>query len=463
MRAMTGDEIRQATRGRWLARSQPLPARGVSIDSRTASPGDWFVAIVGDQFDGHAYLEAAAEKGCVGAIIALGTSLTADQLAQFPAGVLGVADTREALVDLASYYRSVLPANVIGVTGSNGKTTVKRMIHHILAKRLIGTASPKSFNNDIGVPLTLLGAGGGDDYVVCEIGTNHLGEISKLARIAKPDIAVITSISAAHLEGLGSIEQIAAEKAAILSWLADKGVGIVTADSEELQLSLPAYGSGRTILTFGESAGAQLRLTDYQRQGWSQRFEINERQWVTLPSPGRHNALNAMAAMAVAARFGFSQEDAAEALADFPGVDMRCEPIDLGAVTVVNDAYNANPASLLAAADILAESAATRRVLVVGDMGELGAASDAIHAELGDALARRGLTLLVTVGPQAGILAGKAGEAGANVVSFADVDTAAAAVGEWLCAGDVVLLKASRAIQLERLLPALREAANGMT
>ncbi len=195
MRALTGNELRQAIRGRWLGRSQPVPIRGVSIDSRTAQTGDVFLAIRGETFDGHDFLPAAAQAGCVAAVVALQRPPSAETMQKFPAGVVGVSDTRSALLDLGAYYRSVLPATVVGVTGSNGKTTVSRMIDHILRRRLLGTRSPKSYNNAVGVPLTLLSAGGGDDYVICEVGTSAPGEIHTLARAVRPNIPVITSIA----------------------------------------------------------------------------------------------------------------------------------------------------------------------------------------------------------------------------------------------------------------------------
>jgi len=190
MRALTGNEIRQGVRGRWLSQNQPLSIRGVSIDSRTAGADDLFVAIKGDKFDGHDHIQAAAAAGCIAAIVEYDKKPAEEIMQLFPAGVIGVENSRSALMDLAGYYRSIISATVVGVTGSNGKTTVKRMIEHILKTRLTGTCSPKSFNNEIGVPLTLLSAGAGDDYVICEVGSNAPGEIAALARVVKPNIAI---------------------------------------------------------------------------------------------------------------------------------------------------------------------------------------------------------------------------------------------------------------------------------
>jgi UDP-N-acetylmuramoyl-tripeptide--D-alanyl-D-alanine ligase len=451
MRALTGNELRQAIRGRWLSRSEPAPIRGVSIDSRTAGPDDVFVAIRGERFDGHAYLLDAARAGCVAAVVDLKTPPANDVMNRFPAGVVGVGDTRDALLDLGGYYRSVIPATVVGVTGSNGKTTVKRMIHHILQTRLTGTCSPKSFNNEIGVPLTLLAAGAGDDYVICEVGASVPGEIMRLARAVKPNIPVITGVAPAHLEKMRCVEQIAVEKSSLLGWMGPRDIAVVSADSPPLEHALKSYES--RLIRFGESPDAQLRITGYEWDGREQRFQINDRDWGSMPIPGRHNAINAIAAVAVAARFGFSQEDALAALADFEGVEMRLQRVEAGKIRILNDAYNANPASMLAAAEVLSAMPGKRRVMIVGDMLELGEESGRWHADVGKKIAGLNIGFLIAVGEQAEILAEAANQAGATTRAFPTRDEAAAALGDLLRAGDVVLLKGSRATGMETLIP----------
>jgi len=454
MRAMTGDEIRLGVRGRWRTHTQPIPVRGVSIDSRTASEGDLFVAIRGEHHDGHDHLQAASEAGCIAAVIDTQATVDSACLDLFPVGVIEVADTREALLSLARSYRDQLGATVVGITGSNGKTTVKQMIHHILSKRMVGTASPKSYNNEIGVPLTLLSASAGDDYVLVEIGTNAPGEIGRLTRMARPSLSVITSISEAHLERLGDLEQIAAEKAAILGWLPDRGMAIITTDSPELDrcIHLPP----ERIIRVGYSEGGHLRLTDYEPQPDGCRFQINDREWVSLPVAGRHNAYNALMAIAVAARMGFTQEDASDAMADFPGVDMRLERIDAGSMTILNDAYNANPASMIAGVAVLADTVASRRVVVAGDMLEMGDRAAEIHRRVGQQVASADIDLVIGVGELGSALATAAGEAGRASACFASVDQAIEGLGDCLSAGDCVLLKASRGMGLEALVDPIR-------
>jgi UDP-N-acetylmuramoyl-tripeptide--D-alanyl-D-alanine ligase len=454
MRALTGNEIRQGVRGRWLSPNRPLSVRGVTIDSRTASADDLFVAIKGDKFDGHDYLEAAAAAGCTAAIVEYGKKPSDEIMQLFPAGVVGVEDSCSALMDLGGYYRSVIPATVVGVTGSNGKTTVKRMIDHILKTRLTGTCSPKSFNNNIGVPLTLLGAGAGDDYVICEVGSNSPGEIASLARIVKPNIAIITSIHPSHLEGLGSIENIAIEKSALLGWLGDRDIAVATADSFVLEMALKSYSS--RIITFGESPTAQLRLTSYEGDGKSQRFQINDRNWVSLQVPGRHNALNAIAAIAASARFGFQQEEAIAAIADFTGVEMRLQEFTVGGdIVIINDAYNANPASMIAAASVLSEHPGQRRVFISGDLFELGNESEKLHKDVGKTIASMEIDMVIGVGALGKLIAEAASQSGTKTVTFATVEDARKEISDLLQSGDVVLLKGSRGMGMENLLDAL--------
>jgi len=455
MRSLTGNEVRQAVRGRWLSRDQIIPVLGVSINSRTAVPNDLFVAIRGDSFDGHDYLVDAAEKGCIAAIVDVSSPLPPELLARFPVGVIGVGDTRTALLDLGGYYRSVIPCTVVAVTGSNGKTTVKHMINHILSHRLKGRCSERNFNNDIGVPLTLLSAGGGDDYLICEIGTNAPGEISRLARAVRADVGVVTSIAPAHLEGLGSLEQIAVEKVSLFNWLENDKTAIANIDTPEFSKVLK--GADARVIRFGNSVEADLRLTAYEQNGWSQKFQINNHQWVELGIPGRHNALNAIASIAACARFGFSQEDSAELLAEFRGVPMIMERLDFGSIKIINDAYNANPASMKAAIDVMSGIEAKRKVVIVGDMLELGESAEAMHHEIGGVIASTDIQLVIGVGQLGSIVARNASRGHCSGIEFGEVQEVRDNIQDLVMEGDLVLLKGSRAMGLDRLVPDLRD------
>ena len=449
MKPLLLEEIRKAVRGRWRTASTTVTITSVTTDSRKAGPGALFIALRGDRFDGHDFLADAARAGCPAAVVCRDAELPGEVSQAFEAGLIGVKDTTASLADLAAYHRANTAASVIAVTGSNGKTTVKRMIHTILSQRLRGSASPKSFNNQIGVPLTLLGVEPGDDYVVCELGTNHPGEIAALARIARPDVAVITSVSEAHLEGLGSLDLVAAEKASILGFLNGDGLGVAWADSRELERSLRAYHA--RVIRFGVSDHAEVRLTHYEPHGWGSRLEINSRVCVELPLPGRHNALNALAAIAVAQRFGVDPAEAAAALKHVEPAEMRMQRIEAGGVTIINDAYNANPASMVAAAEVLTGCDAERKVMIVGDMGELGELGETLHRRVGRRIAEQGIDLLIGVGSLGRYIASTAREAGVKVETFDSLATACKGVTLLLREGDCVLIKASRAVGMETL------------
>jgi UDP-N-acetylmuramoyl-tripeptide--D-alanyl-D-alanine ligase len=451
MKQLRVEEVRSIALGWRLSPGIDTMVTGVSTDSRTARPGDAFIAIKGEKFDGHDYLAQASQAGCVLAVVQREAGVDKDLAESFPGGVIGVADPIRALADIAEHQRKTLSATVVAVTGSNGKTTVKNMIHHILSRRLEGLSSPKSYNNEVGVPVTLLATDGTEDYVVCELGTNAPGEIANLARICEPDVAVITSISPAHLEKLGTLERIASEKTSVLGALKPRGLGIINGDYDLLQRSAKAYE--RRVVTFGESPGCALRLTAYESQGLSGcTYELNGRLKQRLALPGKHNALNALAAIAAAQRFGFSQDESAEALESFRGVGMRWQIRELAEITLVNDAYNANPASLRGAAEILAGFGPRRRkVMVVGDMLELGQQGPDLHKQMGKELADLGIDVVVGVGDLGGLVAESAGQAGANAAQLSDTQAAAEAICDLLVEGDVVVLKGSRAMALETL------------
>ena len=460
MRPIELDQARRAVHGRWLSCGKLTSVRGVSIDSRTARPDDLFVAIRGPRHDGHSFLARAADAGCVAAIVAADHQAQPEILSRFDGGVIAVADTTTALGDLAADYRRSIAATVVIVTGSNGKTTVKSMIHHILQTRLSGSCAPSNYNNEYGLPLTLLAVGGGQDYVVCEAGTNAPGQVGRLSMISKPDIAVITSVGRSHLEGLGSIERVAIEKASVMVGLSPNGFAVAWADSEHLRLALRAYDA--RVAYFGASDSADLRLTHHRRRGWGQQFELNGRLQVSLPLPGRHNAMNALAAITTAQRFGIDQESAAEALADFAGGPGRLERMSVGDVTVIHDAYNANPDSMLAAGEVLAGCRQTgRRVMIAGDMKELGEQTEQLHRQVGQLLAQKEIHVLIGVGPLGRIIASSAEDAGAVTAAFDTLDEACKGIEGCLEPGDVVLVKGSRAMRMEELIASIRSAFAG--
>lgn len=444
---------------------RPLVLQGVGIDSRENLSRKVFFAIKGDRFDGHDFLHDALASGAQLLVVERDP-----QLSSYPplVGIVQVDDTRKALGKLAAAYRKTLKGmQVIAVVGSAGKTTTKRLIDAALRGSMHGSISPKSFNNDIGVPLTLLNAPSTDRYVVVEIGTNALGEVPHLAKMVQPDIAVITMIGREHLEGLGSLENIAQENAAVLTHLQPKGLGIINADAPLLRRYTKIASS---CVLFGEADDAEMRLTARGAnelsggEGWW--FQVNGRTSYKLSLPGKHNAINALAAVAVARKLGVQDQQISDGLAEAEGAPMRMMTQRIGPMTIYNDAYNANPDSMIAALETFAEVAATasRRIAVIGDMLELGESSHALHCEVIDRIIQIDANVrfehVVTVGKLSGDAADRLRERWSKdrVICFEKVDTKTGqAIAALLKPDDAVLLKGSRSMGLEKLVPFIEE------
>ncbi|MGA3065553.1 MAG: UDP-N-acetylmuramoyl-tripeptide--D-alanyl-D-alanine ligase [Tepidisphaeraceae bacterium] len=432
---------------------------GVCTDTRDMKRQSLFVALSGERFDGHEFLAQAAAAGAIAALV--------ERIpAAPPRGMhlLRVENTRTAMGRLARQVRQQMRGRVIAVAGSNGKTSTKLLIGAVLRDPLWGTVSPKSFNNDIGVPLAIFPADPMQDYLVLEIGTNHPGEVKNLAEIALPDIAVITNCSAEHLEGLGDENGVRRENVSLIDGLAPGGLLLINGDDPQLAEAVRDY-RGRRV-TFGFSAGNDLRATEIVCDESGVRFKVNQfDEPAYVPMLGRHSAANALAAIAVGRELGLSDRKILENLAQARGPEMRLELADCGDVRLLNDAYNANPASMKAAIETLAGLPATgRRVAVVGEMRELGEASESLHREIGRFIAVDfPPDLLVCVGKMGQAIAAEArrnGLADDRVEYFADA-AAACAVARRLRRGDLVLLKGSRAVRLETVARAIEADAAG--
>ena len=462
MRFWDPENIRRVTAGRWLQRSAggvPQEPTGVSTDSRSIRRGQVFIALRGERFDGHDYLGAAAEAGA--AMLIVDREAAGNACAAPHADVLLVEDAYAALRRLAAAYRRTLHATVVAVTGSVGKTTTKQLIHAVLATRMTGTASPKSYNNHIGVPLTLLNAAPADRYVIVEVGTSGPGEIAALAQIVEPDVAVITHIGTAHLERLGSKAAIAAEKASLLRHLREGGLAVVNGDARELDAHLRAVGR---LIRYGWGEANDLRLTACDADDAGVRFTVNGRADFALSMLGEHNAVNALAAVAVGRHLNLSDEQIAAGLRRAKPEAMRLNLKRFGAgdrrLTVIDDAYNANPDSMAAAIGVLGRLATEggRRVAVLGDMAELGEQAAELHRELGRQLGATDIDRAVLIGPLM-LYAAEALQRAWPVDRVHAIaawsDATADEVAALIEAGDTVLIKASRAAGLERLLPAI--------
>jgi UDP-N-acetylmuramoyl-tripeptide--D-alanyl-D-alanine ligase len=453
----TVDEVVAATGGRLLAAAAPASPASISTDTRAIARGETFLALRGDRFDGHDFLVTASRRGASCLVVS-----REDRLADLngsvgrPAIVL-VGDTMDALAALGRTVRVRLACPVIAVTGSCGKTTVKEMIGQILGRRFRGRTPPASFNNQIGVPLTLLAAEPGDDFVLCEFGTNAPGEIARLASIARPTIAVVTLVGPVHLEGLVSIEGVAREKAALVESLDEKGVAILNADDP--RVAAMADQCRGSVVTVGAGERADVRVEDVVQTERSLSFMVGEVGF-EMPVLGAHQALLAGEAAAAARVVGVPLEESAAVLRRFRPPPMRLAREEVGGVTLLNDAYNANPLSMAAALDLLGLWPERRKVFFCGDMRELGAESRAAHEELGRQAVRASVSRLVCVGPESRATAEAAVAAGlprGSVKWAPDATVAATVVPSLVQDGDVVLVKGSRAIHMERVAKAVAD------
>jgi UDP-N-acetylmuramoyl-tripeptide--D-alanyl-D-alanine ligase len=443
-------EICLATRGTTMAPGCVM-VTNISNNSKDIQPGGMYVAIRGETHDGHKFIADATAHGAVTAMVERIPSDAPRDL-----HYIVVPDTRRAFGNLAAAVRWTLRSKVIDVAGSNGKTSTKKLIDHVLRSKLTGLSSPKSFNNDIGVPLTMLQANPADDFLVLEIGTNHHGEIHRLAEITRPDIAVITSIGAEHLEHLGDLAGVRRENAEILAGLKPTGTLIVNGDDVDF-LAAVADFPGRRI-TFGFSPHNDLFATEIRCTADGVHFRLSDTGAnIFVPLLGRHTASNALAAVLVGREMGLCDWDLITSLATAHGADMRLELTRVGNdITLINDAYNANPTSMRAGLQTLVDlPAAGRRVAILGDMLELGPVSEKYHQEVGQLAADAKLDLLICVGPQSKLMGDVAGRAGLSVKHYPSAADAAKEVPSLLRRGDLTLLKASRGIHLEQVAAAL--------
>ncbi len=418
---------------------------GVSTDSRTIKEGDCFFAIAGDNFDGHDYVCQAFDTGAACAVV--GKDFTGER-------ILKVPDTIKALGLLAKEYRSRNNYKVVAVTGSTGKTSTRQIIAHVLRQRYRIFESPANFNNNIGVPLTLLGADEKDEIIVAELGTSAPGEIAYLSRIAQPDIALITNVYCAHLAGFGSLEAIVKEKLSIADSLADGGVLIINSDFD--CLTGACKDRGIKFLTFGKS-GTQIRCG----AGGSV-FAVDGTE-VELPLPGEGYVENALAARAVCRQLGITIEQFSRCIKTLPAIPMRTQWLQIGTLKVLNDCYNANPASMKNALDIMTKldtDRNCRKVFICGDMAELGRQSAQMHEQLGVLITQAGIRFLVTVGNLAKIAAQAANSCAQHdlqIKSFQDARSVCNSLQRIIKNYDIILVKGSRTTRLEMVVEKLKE------
>lgn len=426
--------------------------QAVNTDTRTIQPGDLFIALRGEHFDGHAFVAEAAAKGAVAALVS--------EPVETALPLLRVADTRLALGRLGAAWRARFAIPLIAVTGSNGKTTTKEMLAAIFARRGPVLATQGNLNNDIGVPLTLLRLRAEHRCAVIEMGANHPGEIAYLSELARPTVALITNAAMAHLAGFGSLDEIARTKGGIYAGLAGQGVGIVNADDAYSGFWRSLLG-GRRCMTFGMREQA-----DVSALPGSVRCQLGDEAIVTafqmrtpagdidvsFPLMGEHNVMNALAAAAAALAAGAMLADVKNGLEAMQAVKGRLQVKKAGCgARVIDDTYNANPPSLLAAINVLA-GVAGRKVLVLGDMGELGDDAPLFHRQVGERARQAGIDKLYATGK----LSRDAVQAfGADGGHYANHDELIAALAADLDAQTTVLVKGSRFMGMERVVEAL--------
>jgi UDP-N-acetylmuramoyl-tripeptide--D-alanyl-D-alanine ligase len=426
----------------------------VNTDSRKIQKGDLFIALRGDNFDGAAYVAASLQGGAVAAIMnrASYDSVVHGGLS----ALLLVDDTRIALGKLASYWRRQFAIPLVAITGSNGKTTVKEMLAAILRKaagsEAAVLATKGNFNNDIGMPLTLLQLNAQHRYAVIEMGMNHFGEIDYLTRLALPQVALVNNASGAHLQGLGSIAGVAQAKGEIFAGLEAQGIAIINADDAHASVWRDLAGA-HPIIDFALDKSAAVHGT-WQAQSYGSSVQADTPQGalrLELQVPGIHNARNALAAACAALALNIPLTIIAAALAEFGGVAGRLQrKPGLCGATLIDDTYNANPASMRAALQVLAQ-ASGKRIFVLGDMGELGADALTMHQELGLAARASGIEKMFALGVMSAVAAR---EFGSGAQHFTLVEELNAALLKELDAQTTVLVKGSRFMKMERVVQA---------
>jgi UDP-N-acetylmuramoyl-tripeptide--D-alanyl-D-alanine ligase len=434
-------------------------AQAYSIDSRTIEPGQLFFAVKGERMDGHDFVEQALEKGAVAAVV------RKDELGRYPVQgrLLAVEDTLVALQALATAVRKLWAKPLIAVTGSAGKTTTKEAIAHVLGTRFRVLKSEGNFNNHFGLPLMLLKLEPEFDVAVIEMGMSHAGEIRALAKIALPEIGVVTNVAAVHLEFFDSIAGIARAKYELIESLPAGGTAVLNADDE--YVSQFGRGFKGKVVAYGTRAGADVRAENIQSKGAEgAEFDVvlgNVREHARLPLVGEHNILNALAAVAVGVERELAPTEAVRALSTLSAPDKRGQVLQVGNITVINDCYNSNPKALEAMVDALAGMKAVRRIVVAGEMLELGLAGEELHRQAGKYVAAKKIDVLLGVRGLAQAMVESAKQAGSRAEFVAAPEQA----GEWLAReagdGDVVLLKASRGVKLEKALETWQALRDG--
>ena len=434
--------------------SEQIVVRRVSTDTRTLVEGDLFIALKGERFDGHSYVGEAFGRGAVAAIV----SERIDHGAGSFGPVIAVKDTLSALGDLARYWMSLLDTKVIGITGTNGKTTTKDLIFDVLSTKYKVSKSMGNFNNLIGLPLSILSTEKEHEVSVFEMGISEPGEMSRLCEIASPSMGLITNISEAHLEGLGSVSVVANEKGSLFEALPADGTALVNTDDPHVLDQ--SSRTGCKIVTFGTSPGCDVSASWIIDDGFPRMTPRGSKDSFTLRIPGQSGAKNALAALAVASCLGIQTDVAGHALSLYEPPPGRGRVLDFDGIRIIDDSYNANPVSIREALNVLKSFKSSRHIAVVGEMLELGKDHNRAHEELGEHIGRLSVDYVLAYGPTAEVVSASAQSHGLpadRALAFTDDKHALTSkLSEIACDGSVVLVKGSRGNRMEDVIELLR-------
>lgn len=451
-------DILEATEGKLLKGGAEGGFSSVSTDTRTIKQGALFIAIKGPNFDGHNFINEAISKGAIGAVVNSPSPVPLPDgersKARGPDFILiEVKDTVKALGDIARSHRRKFDIPIIAITGSNGKTTTKEMAAEILARKYNILKNEGTENNFIGVPLTLLRLNSAYEIAVLELGSNHSGEIARLSEIVQPSCGVVVNVGPSHLEFFNTVDNVRKEKLNLLKRLGSDSVSVVNGD--DAQLVKEAKAMCAEVVTFGLSAGCDFSATDVREGEDGINFTLNSGYRFHLNLLGRHNIYNALASMAVGSLYGVSAEEAATVLKDFRLPKLRMEFIEAGGIKFIFDCYNSNPSSMAGAIEtIKGMDSSGRKIVVAGDMLELGRAGPDLHKKIGRLAAEAKVDILMSVGPLSRFIlegAQEEGIGGDSLLHFDNSVAAAKALKDILKVGDLVLVKGSRGMKMEEI------------
>ncbi|MBF8437641.1 UDP-N-acetylmuramoyl-tripeptide--D-alanyl-D-alanine ligase [Halanaerobiaceae bacterium Z-7014] len=453
-------EIVEAVDGKILQGNPDQIVNNMTIDSRRVKPGDLFFAIIGENNDGHNFIPEAVDNGAR-------VVITSRSIKPYSGlAIILVRDTTQALQDLASFVRKKIEnLKVIGITGSAGKTTTKDIIASILGEEKRVLKSKGNYNNEYGLPLSLLELDGNEDIAILEMAMRNRGDISRLAEIASPDVGVITNIGPAHLENLKTIENIASAKAELLAGLNSDGIAVLNYDDEYIREMVNSYGDLEkiTVSLKNKDVDYYADQIEYIKNGEESRFRVHEgdnNYILEMDRAGEHNIYNALAAIAVARAMGISWDSIKNGIKDIEVTELRQEIRKIDGIRIINDSYNANPLSMKAGIDSLLNIEGKRKIAVLGAMLELGRIENAAHKEIGKYLYKNGIDVLIGVGSMGEIIAEGAVEAGMaeqNIYVYDNNEDAASFINKIMRSGDAILVKGSRALEMEEIVDLLLE------